>query len=117
MEETCQSHPSTADPFQWTLSEHYEGDETSESIHPYLAVDLGPNVIEFRRFSVEYIALYIEQLPRVEYAWEFSRKAHRMRSQGKTWTLLVDQCDDLQVQLHDACRRQLPMCISLWPRV
>ena len=66
-------------------------------------MDLGSNVIEFRRFSVEYFGLYIEQLPRVEYAWEqYNAKLIECAAQEKTWSLLVDQCDDLQIQLHDA---------------
>ena len=63
-------HPSLADPWNWHLSEHYENDETSQSEHMYPEVELGPAVVEFRRFSVEHFSYCIEQLPRVEIAWE-----------------------------------------------
>ena len=41
-----------------TLSEHYKGDETSVSIHPYSAVALEPNVIEFRTDHKVFVVLH-----------------------------------------------------------
>jgi hypothetical protein len=104
-EGSAPDHPSLADPFQWTLGESWEGPETSQSTDPYPAVDLAPNVIEFRRFSVEYFGLYIEQKPRVEQAWEnYNRKLLECAALEETWTLKVDDCDALQDTLHgQAC--------------
>merc|ERR1719453_796627 len=98
-------HPGLDDPFNWQISEHSEGDETSQSVHPYPAVDLAPDVIEFRRFSVEYFGLYIAQKPRVELAWEnYNRKLLECAALEETWTLKVDDCDNLQTDLHEqAC--------------
>merc|ERR1719453_49814 len=98
-------HPGLDDPFNWQISAHSEGDETSQSVHPYPAVDLAPDVIEFRRFSVEYFGLYIAQKPRVELAWEnYNRKLLECAALEETWTLKVDDCDDLQTTLHEqAC--------------
>jgi len=96
-------HPSLADPFQWTLSHHYEGDETSQSLHEYPIIDLESNVIEFRRFSVEYFGFYIIQLPRVEIAWErYWAKLTECAALEETWELHVQECDDLQTHLRDA---------------
>ena len=52
-------HPSLADPWNWHLSEHYEifivlNHQTSQFEHMYPEVELGPAVVEFRIFSVEY---------------------------------------------------------------
>jgi len=98
-------HPGLADPFRWTITEYSEGAETSESLNPYPAVDLEPVVIEFRRFSVEYFGLYILQKPRVEEAWEnYNRKLLECAALEETWTLKVDDCDELQIAVHDqAC--------------
>merc|ERR1719453_362536 len=98
-------HPGLDDPFNWQISAHSEGDETSQSQHDYPAVDLSPEVIEFRRFSVEYFGLYIHQKPRVELAWEnYNRKLLECAALEETWTLKVDDCDDLQTALHEqAC--------------
>merc|ERR1719183_3419200 len=98
-------HPGLDDPFRWTITAHSEGAETSESQHDYPAVDLTPAVIEFRRFSVEYFGLYIAQKPRVELAWEnYNRKLLECAALEETWTLRVDDCDDLQTIMHNqAC--------------
>ena len=98
-------HPGLSDPFRWTITEASEGAETSESAYPYPSIDLAPAVIEFRRFSVEYFGLYILQKPRVELAWEnYNRKLLECAALEETWTLKVDDCDDLQDALHNqAC--------------
>merc|ERR1711957_469731 len=62
-------HPSLADPFHWTITEYKEGAETSESANDYPQIDLEDDVIEFRRFSVDYFGQYIVQKPKVEEAW------------------------------------------------
>merc|ERR1719181_842318 len=97
--------PGLADPFQWTLEESWEGPETSQSTDPYPVVDLTPDVIEFRRFSVEYFGLYIAQKPRVEEAWEnYNRKLLECAALEETWTLKVEECDVAQTTVHDqAC--------------
>jgi hypothetical protein len=104
-EGSAPGHPSLADPFQWQIGESWEGPETSQSTDPYPAVDLAPAVIEFRRFSVEYFGLYIEQKPRVEIAWEnYNRKLLECAALEETWTLKVDECDEAQDALHgQAC--------------
>merc|ERR1719456_2144805 len=98
-------HPGLDDPFEWTITDHSEGAETSESNIPYPAIDLTPAVIEFRRFSVEYFGLYIIQKPRVELAWEnYNRKLLECAALEETWTLKVDDCDEKQDELHEhAC--------------
>jgi len=98
-------HPGLADPFRWTITEYSEGAETSQSANPYPAVDLEPVVIEFRRFSVEYFGLYIVQKPKVEEAWEnYNAKLLECAALEETWTLKVDDCDELQIAVHDqAC--------------
>jgi len=98
-------HPGLDDPFRWQITAHSEGAETSQSQHDYPVVDLTPEVIEFRRFSVEYFGLYIAQKPRVELAWEnYNRKLLECAALEETWTLKVDDCDDLQTTLHEqAC--------------
>jgi len=98
-------HPGLADPFNWQITEHSEGAETSESVHAYPAVDLEPVVIEFRRFSVEYFGLYILQKPRVEEAWNnYNSKLLECAALEETWSLKVDDCDELQIAVHDqAC--------------
>jgi len=96
-------HPSLADPFQWTLSHHWEGDETSQSLHEYPIIDLEPNVITFRTFSVDYFRLYVEQLPRVEIAWErYNSKLIECAHLEETWQLHVEECDDMQNQARDS---------------
>ena len=52
----------------------------------YPEVELGPAVIEFRRFTVEYFGYYIEQLPRVEIAWEeYNAKLIECAAKEITW--------------------------------
>jgi hypothetical protein len=96
--------PILDDPFRWTYTEHMEGAETSESIHPYPLIN-NDHVIEFRRFSVEQFGHYIRQKPIVELAWEnYNRKLIECAALEETWTLKVDECDDLQTDFHDqAC--------------
>jgi hypothetical protein len=98
-------HPGLDDPFEWTLGQHHEGPETSESVIPYPEIVLTPEVIEFRRFSVEYFGLYILQKPRVELAWEnYNRKLIECAEKEESWTLKVDECDDKQDVLRNgAC--------------
>jgi len=62
-------HPGLDDPFRWTISQASEGDETSQSQDPYPAIDLHPDVIEFRRFSVEYFGLYIANSANAANGW------------------------------------------------
>jgi len=96
-------HPGLADPFHWTITEYSEGAETSQSVNDYPQVDLEPVVIEFRRFSVEYFGHYIVQKPIVEEAWEaYNRKLLECAALEETWTLKVDDCDELQIAVHDA---------------
>merc|ERR1719183_1387562 len=104
-EGSAPGHPSLADPFQWQIGESWEGPETSQSTDPYPAIDLSADVIEFRRFSVEYFGLYIAQKSRVELAWEnYNRKLLECAALEETWTLKVDDCDELQTTLHEqAC--------------
>jgi hypothetical protein len=85
--------------------EHSEGPETSQSIHPYPAVDLAANVIEFRRFSVEYFGFYMAQKPRVEIAWNnYNQKLLECARLEETLETKVEQCDTLQDTVHDqAC--------------
>ena len=84
-------HPSLADPWNWHLSEHYEifmvlNNETSQFEHMYPEVELGPAVVEFRRFSVEHFSYCIEQLPRVEIAWEeYNAKLIECAAKEITW--------------------------------
>jgi hypothetical protein len=96
--------PILDDPFRWQITDHMEGAETSESIHPYPLIN-NDHVIEFRRFSVEQFGLYIHQKPRVELAWEnYNRKLLECAALEETWTLKVDECDELQGIMHDqAC--------------
>merc|ERR1719456_628965 len=90
-------HPGLGDPFQWTLEESWEGPETSQSTDPYPVVDLTPDVIEFRRFSVEYFGLYIAQKPRVELAWtNYNAKLIECAALEETWELKVEECDAAQ---------------------
>jgi len=98
-------HPSLADPFHWTVTEYKEGAETSESINDYPQVDLEDDVIEFRRFSVDYFGQYIVQKPRVEVAWaNYNRKLLECAHLEEVWNAKVETCDDLQDIVHDqAC--------------
>lgn len=96
------NHPSLADPFHWTITEYKEGPETSESVNNYPAVDLEDDVFEFRRFSVEYFGLYIEQKPKVEEAWfNYNQKLQECRDLEVLLDDQVEHCDELQVVSHD----------------
>jgi hypothetical protein len=96
--------PILDDPFRWQITDHMEGAETSESIHPYPLIN-NDHVIEFRRFSVEQFGHYIRQKPIVEHAWEnYNRKLLECAALEETWTLKIDDCDELQTTMHDqAC--------------
>ena len=97
--------PSLADPFHWTVVEYKEGAETSESVNQYPAVDLETDVIEFRRFSVDYFGHYIVQKPRVELAWlNYNNKLVECRNLEVVLEDKVEVCDEFQIDLHDkAC--------------
>jgi len=92
------------DPFNWHLTEHKEGAETSESQIDYPEID-NDHVIEFRRFSVTQFGHYIRQKPIVEQAWEnYNRKLLECAALEETWTLKVDVCDEAQQHMHElAC--------------
>jgi len=96
--------PNLDDPFRWQLTEHKEGAETSQSTEEYPLID-NSHVIQFRAFSVHQFGSYIAQKPIVEVAWEnYSRKLLECAALEETWTLKVDDCDELQTAMHDqAC--------------
>merc|ERR1719444_73778 len=96
--------PILDDPFRWRITQHHEGAETSLSTIDYPEID-NDHVIEFRGFSVEQFGRYIHQKPVVELAWEnYNRKLLECAALEETWTLKVDDCDDLQTIMHDqAC--------------
>jgi len=96
--------PNLDDPFNWQITAFKEGAETSESEHDYPLID-NSHVIEFRGFSVNQFGRYIAQKPIVELAWEnYNRKLLECAALEETWTLKVDDCDDLQTIMHDqAC--------------
>jgi len=96
--------PILDDPFRWQLTEHKEGAETSQSTQEYPEID-NDHVIEFREFSVNQFGRYIVQKPVVEVAWEnYNRKLLECAALEETWTLKVDDCDELQTTMHDqAC--------------
>jgi len=96
--------PILDDPFRWQITQHHEGAETSQSTIDYPEID-NDHVIEFRGFSVEQFGRYIHQKPVVELAWEnYNRKLLECAAKEETWTLKVDDCDDLQTVMHDqAC--------------
>merc|ERR1719329_419769 len=98
-------HPSLADPFHWTITEYKEGAETSESINAYPQVDLEDDVIEFRRFSVDYFGDYILQKPKVELAWSnYNTKLLECAQLEEVWVTKVDNCDGQQDAVHEkAC--------------
>jgi hypothetical protein len=96
--------PFLDDPFNWVPGQHMEGPETSQTEIPYPLIN-NDHVIEFRRFSVEQFGHYIHQKPIVELAWEnYNRKLLECAALEETWTLKVDDCDELQTIMHDqAC--------------
>jgi len=96
--------PILDDPFRWQLTNHKEGAETSESTIDYPLID-NSHVIAFRSFSVTQFGHYIRQKPIVEQAWEnYNRKLLECAALEETWTLKVDDCDDLQTIMHNqAC--------------
>jgi len=96
--------PNLEDPFRWQLAYHSEGEETSQSTEDYPLID-NSHVIDFRMFSVTQFGRYIEQKPVVELAWEnYNRKLLECAALEETWTLKIDDCDDLQTIMHDqAC--------------
>jgi hypothetical protein len=98
-------HPSLADPFHWTVTEYKEGAETSESINDYPQIDLEDDVIEFRRFSVDYFGQYIIQKPKVELAWSnYNTKLLECAQLEEAWVTKVDNCDGQQDAVHEkAC--------------
>jgi len=98
-------HPSLADPFHWTITEYKEGAETSESVNSYPQVDLEDNVIEFRRFNVDYFGQYIAQKPKVEEAWSnYNSKLVECAQLEEFWDTKVEECDGRQDLVHDnAC--------------
>jgi len=98
-------HPSLADPFHWTITEYKEGAETSESTNDYPQIDLEDDVIEFRRFSVDYFGQYIVQKPKVEEAWRnYNIKLLECADLEDAWGYKVETCDGLQDTVHDqAC--------------
>jgi len=115
-------HPVLDDPFHWADSVYWEGDETSQSVRggrvddqwrgpedTYPPVDLTADVIEFRRFSVDYFGQYILQLPPVDEAWEqYNQKLLQCAALEEVWTLKVPECDALQTTLHEeACGQSL----------
>merc|ERR1719198_250098 len=96
--------PFLDDPFNWVPGQHMEGPETSQTEIPYPLIN-NDHVIEFRRFSVEQFGHYIRQKPIVEHAWEnYNRKLLECAALEETWTLKIDDCDELQTTMHDqAC--------------
>jgi len=93
--------PGLEDPFEWQITQHSEGAETSQSTIDYPVIDYTPAVINFRGFSVEQFGHYILKLPEVELAWEnYERKLVECAAKEETWTLKVDECDEKQDTLH-----------------
>ena len=98
-------HPGLGDPFNWVPGAYHEGPETSQSIHDYPAVDLTTDVIQFRSFSVDFFGQYMIQKPKVETAWyNYNTKLLECAEKEETLETKVEQCDTLQVTVHDqAC--------------
>jgi hypothetical protein len=97
--------PGLDDPFRWNPEEAKEGPETSLTDGDYPQINYEQDVIDFRLFSIDRFGSYIVQKPRVEKAWEdYNRKLLECAALEETWTLQVDDCDDLQTIMHNqAC--------------
>jgi len=111
-------HPGLADPWNWPDEDHWEGPETSQSVHEYPHVNQGDDVIRFRTFTVDAFGEYIIQLPIVEETWElYNRKLLECAALEETWQLHVDDCDVLQTDMNEAaCEHHAGnrQCASNW---
>jgi len=95
-------HPPTPTCWDWPLSDHWEGPETSQSVEPYCTTDVSANIRDFRLFSVEHFTSYIAQKDRVSIAWgEYNAKIILCAQLEQTLDTKVNDCDGKQAQMHE----------------